>query len=118
MKRKTAIRGSALKKVGMVKMTGMRRGGMKGENIFSDIGNFFTRTIPSAATTVYNKALKPAANWVKDQKIISKGLSAVSALDPTGRVAVAGKLADAAGLGRKRRRGGKKTMRGAGAVRF
>ena len=116
MKRKTAIRGSAMpKKVGMVRMSGMRKG-MKGKNIFSDIGNFFTRTIPSAATTVYEKALKPAANWVKDKKIISKGLSAVSALDPTGRVAVAGKLADAAGLGRRRK--GKKTMRGAGAVRF
>ena len=43
-------------------------GVMHGGSAFTD---FFTKTIPGAATTVYNKALKPAGNFIKDNHVLS-----------------------------------------------
>ena len=77
---------------------------MRGDGFFQDVGRFFTRTIPNAAKTVYNKALKPAGRWIKDNKVISRGLKAVGSLDPSGRVSAAGNLADTVGLGKRRKR--------------
>ena len=92
MKRKTAIRGSAMK-------------GMKGENIFTDI---------------YDKVIKPTGRFLKDSKIISKVGSALGSVVPI--AGTVGRVADAVGLGRKRRKGGRRmrggAIRGAGAVRF
>jgi hypothetical protein len=60
-----------------------------GGSAFTD---FFTKTIPNG--------LKKAANFVKDQKLISKGL----ALIPDGRAQAAAKIAGQVGLGRRRRK--------------
>ena len=35
--------------------------GQRGDGFFDDIGDFFTKTVPSVATTVYNDAIKPAS---------------------------------------------------------
>jgi hypothetical protein len=76
--------------------------------------DFFTKTIPNAAKTVYNKALKPAGNFIKNNHL----LSTVAALipHPAGKVGAAGLRA--VGLGRRRRVrrkavGGSRTMMGA-----
>jgi hypothetical protein len=93
MKRKTAIRGG-MKKPRM--MTGM-----SGNNFFTDI---------------YDKVIKPVGGFLKNTKLIS---TVGNALGSVG-VPVAGtvgKVAGAVGLGKKRKRGGRR-MRGAGAVRF
>jgi hypothetical protein len=67
-----------------------------GGNKFTD---FFTKTIPGAAKTVYNKAIKPAANFVKKNHIISSVTGLIPS--PAGKVAAIGLRA--VGLGRKRR---------------
>ena len=75
-----------------------RRGGSK----FTD---FFTKTIPGAAKVVYNKVLqptyekvlKPAGKFIKDQHLISKGL----ALIPHPGAKLAGTVAGAVGLGHR-----------------
>jgi len=79
---------------------GRRRRRRIGGSFWSSIGNFFTKTIPRAATTVYNKALRPAGQFIKDKKLISKGLSLI----PDARAKAASMAADAIGLGRRRRR--------------
>jgi hypothetical protein len=100
---------------------------MRGGNFFNDVGNFFTKTIPGAAKTVYNKALKPvynkalkpAGNWIKDQKVISKVGNALGSVlpGPAGTAAKAvGGVAGAVGLGKRRRTRKSHIMRG-GAVR-
>ena len=86
---------------------GRRRRIKRGGNIFRSIGNFFTKTIPRAATTVYEKALKPAGQFIKDKKLISRGLSLI----PDARAKAAAMAADAVGLGRKRAIGGRRRRR-------
>ena len=61
-------------------------------------GAGFLDWIKGAANTVWNGAIKPAANFVKDQHLISRGLSAFN--DP--RAKAAGAAAGALGLGKKR----------------
>ena len=97
MKRKTAIRGG-MKKPRM--MTGM-----SGQNIFSDI---------------YNKVLKPVGGFLKDTKLISTMGNALGSVGVP-IAGTVGKVAGAVGLGRKRKRGGRRmrsSMRGGAAVRF
>jgi len=72
---------------------------MVGGSAFTD---FFTKTIPGG--------LKKAANWVKDQKLISKGL----ALIPDKRAQAAAAIAGQVGLGKRRRR--RRTMMGGGSA--
>ena len=74
--------------------------GMAGGSPFTD---FFTKTIPSAAKWTYGHVLKPVGNFVKDNKLISKGL----ALIPHPGAKVAAAAAGMAGLGRQRRGRGK-----------
>jgi hypothetical protein len=59
-----------------------------GGSAFTD---FFTKTIPSAAAS--------AGHWIKDNHIISRGLSMM----PDPRLKAAGGVAGALGLGKKRR---------------
>ena len=104
------------KKTGKRKMKGGMRymsqmQGMNGANAFTD---FFTKTIPNAAKTVYNKALKPVGNFIKDKKIISTVGNALGAVGVP-YAGTVGRVAGAVGLGKKRRKG---RMRGSGAVRF
>lgn len=83
-----------------------RRGGD-----FLGIGNFFKHTIPSAAKTVYNKALKPTANWIRDNKVLSTAAGYIP--HPAGTAVSTGlKLV---GLGR-RRRVGRPRKRGRGPL--
>ena len=90
--------GFAPKPVRMTVGAGRRRKRAVGGSKFTD---FFTKTIPGAAKTVYNKALKPAGNWIKDHHV----LSSVAGVLPGG---IATKLASvglkAVGLGRKPRK--------------
>ena len=65
----------------------------KGGSKFTD---FFTKTIPRAATTVYEKGLKPAHNWVKDKKLVSNILGVI----PDTRFKVAAIGARALGYGK------------------
>ena len=69
-----------------------RRGG----SAFTD---FFTRTIPGAAKSVYHSVLKPVGNFALKNNLISKGLAFVPGVGP-----VASNVARAIGLGRRRRR--------------
>jgi hypothetical protein len=73
--------------------------------------DFFTKTIPSAAKTVYNKAIKPAGNFIKDHHLLSTVAAMIP--HPGGKVGAAGLRA--IGLGRRRQRvvGGSRTMMGA-----
>ena len=54
----------------------------------------FTNWVKGAASTVWNKAIKPAARWIKDTKSVSKVAGAVN---PN-----AGKVASAVGLGARK----------------
>jgi hypothetical protein len=72
---------------------------MKGKGIgsfFKNVGNAFK----TAGNAVYGNVLKPVGNFVKDQKLISTGLSLI----PDGRAQVASKVAGAVGLGKRRRK--------------
>src|ERR1700743_3309034 len=81
----------------LAKMGGRRVGRQRvGGSKFTD---FFKKTIPSAAKTVFQKAIKPAAKFIKDQKLISKGLSLI----PHPGAKAAAVAANIAGLGRRRR---------------
>ncbi len=71
-----------------------RRGG----NIFNSIGSW----VKGAANTVYNKALKPAANFVKNNHLISTAVGLIP--HPAGRAAGIGLRL--AGFGKRRRRRG------------
>ncbi len=66
----------------------------------SKFTDFFTKTIPGVATTVYNKALKPAGQFIKDKKILSTALGFI----PHPGAKAASTIAGAVGLGRRRRR--------------
>src|SRR5665647_202543 len=79
-------------------------GVMRGGSAFTDS---FTKTIPRAATTVYNSALKPAGNFIKDNHI----LSTVAGFVPHPGGKVASVVLRQAGLGTPRR---KKRQAGAG----
>lgn len=70
---------------------------MQGSGIFSSIGNWFK----GVGDKVYNKILKPAHTFVKDNKLISKGLS----LLPSARAKMAGAVASKLGYGRNRKVG-------------
>jgi hypothetical protein len=78
---------------------------MAGGSAFTD---FFTKTIPGAAKTVYNKAIKPAytkvirpaGKWIKDKHLISS----VAGLVPGIGGKIASPVLRAVGLGRRRRR--------------
>lgn len=82
-----------------------------GGSAFTD---FFTKTIPNAAKTVYNKAIKPAYNFAKDTKIVSR------LADAAGQKGIA-EGARQVGLGHRRKRktqkGGAKAV-GGGAMRY
>jgi len=77
-----------------VRRTRRRRGG----NIFTDAGNW----IKNAARTVYDKALVPAHDFIKRNKLVSRGLALIP--HPAGKAAALG--ASVAGYGRRRHRGG------------
>ncbi len=74
-----------------------RRGG----NIFNSIGSW----VKGAANTVYNKALKPAARFIKDNHLISTAVGLLP--HPAGKAAGIGlRLAGYGRRRRVRRRGG------------
>jgi hypothetical protein len=83
-----------------------------GGSAFTD---FFTKTIPGAARSVYEHVLKPAHGFIKKHGLVSKGLEL---LGPEGKAA--GTAARALGYGRRRRRvaGGRRRRRvgGVGGV--
>jgi hypothetical protein len=89
----------------------IRRGGSAFTDFFTkSIPHFFTKTIPRTATTVYERGLRPAGNFIKDNKLLSKGLSLIP--HPAGKIA--GTVASAIGAGRRRRRvkrGGRRRVR-------
>jgi hypothetical protein len=98
VRRSFAVRGGRLSYMHRAGL-GRRRRHHGGD--FLGIGNFFRKTLPRAAETVYHKALKPAFNFAKDQKLISKGLSLIP--HPAGKAASV--VTGALGLGRRRRVG-------------
>ena len=67
---------------------------VRGGSGFTD---FFTKTIPSAARTVYN-GVKPVYNFIKDNKLVSRGF----ALIPHPNAQKAAVVAGQAGFGRRR----------------
>ncbi len=94
----------------MRRRTMVARRRMRGNGFFGDIGNWFK----GAANTVAD-GVRKGANWVKDQKLISKGLGLAAGMLP-GAAGTAAKIGAAAagqlGLGRRRRRVGRPHMRG------
>jgi hypothetical protein len=84
-----------------------RRRRQRGSGFFDDVGRFFTKTIPSG--------FRSAGNWIKDNKVISRGLSLIP--HPAGKAA--GFITGQLGLGRRRRmRGGCGSCQSGGAKRF
>lgn len=73
----------------------------------SKLTDFFTKTIPRAAKTVYNKAIKPTGKFLKDSKILSTLSGFIP--HPAGKIASAG--LNAVGLGRRRKRVGGRRKR-------
>ena len=98
------------------KTAGMgRRRKRVGGSAFTD---FFTKTIPSAAKTVYNKAIKPAGQFIKDHHVLSTVAGFIP--HPGAKIGAAG--LKAIGLGRRKRKrvvrkkvGGARLIRGGGA---
>ncbi len=90
----------------------MKGCGQCGGGIFSSIGNFFKKTIPNAARTVYNHGIKPAANavykhailpanqYLKDNKVVSNFIG--SKIPVVGGL-VSKAINDKTGYGKKRR---------------
>lgn len=89
------------------RMVRRRRGGD-----FLGIGNFFRNTVPAAARSVYNNAIVPAHDWIKKNKIVSRGLSLIP--HPVGKAASI--AASIGGYGRRRRRVVRRRGRGIGST--
>ncbi len=89
------------------KKASTNRHSMHGSGWWDSVGDAFS----SVGDTVYYGAVKPAHDWIKDNKIISKGAKAVGNLDATGLVTAAGNAAGLLGYGRKRKRS-KKSLTG------
>ena len=92
--------GRRRKRVGGVGRKRKVRRRMRGGD-FLGIGNFFRKTIPNAAKTVYNKAIRPAHDFIKKHKLVSRGLALIPHAGAKAGAAAAGAL----GYGRRRRGG-------------
>src|SRR5665213_1439321 len=64
------------------------------------VPHFFTKTLPSAAKSVYHHAIKPAHDFVKEHRLVSKGLSLIPGVGGI----VGSTVGHVAGYGRHRRR--------------
>ncbi len=84
-----------------------RRVHRKRQMCASKFTDFFTKTIPKAAKTVYQKVLKPVGGVIKKTGLVSTGLSMIP--HPAGKIA--GTIAKAAGWGRRRKVGAGRRVR-------
>jgi hypothetical protein len=82
---------------------------MRGGDLWG-IGNWFKK----AGNTVYNKVLKPAHSYIKEHKLISRGLGLIP--HPAGKAL--GTAAGLAGYGRRRRRVRRRKVRRHGGSRY
>lgn len=90
-----------------------RRRRQRGRGFFDSIGNFFK----NAGNAIYDKAIRPVGNFIKDQRLISRAANLAGSVlpGPAGTAAkLAGGVAGQLGLGRRRRRrvSGHRRMRG------
>lgn len=65
-------------RIGVFVILGIVITGALQSNIFDDIGDFFTKTIPATATTAYEKGIKPAATTVYEEALKPVGMGAAS----------------------------------------
>ena len=65
----------------------------------SGFTDFFTKTLPNVGRKIYD-GVKPVYNFVRDNKLVSRGLSLI----PNAGAKAAGLVAAQAGFGRRRRR--------------
>ena len=81
-----------------------RRRGHQGGSFFGDVGDFFTKSIPSAANVVYNGAVKPVANLAYNEVRKLKP-SEIAGFIPHPYAQAASKGLKKLGAGKRRKRG-------------